>query len=388
MNKEILLFIRSLGRGGAERQLVLLARTLKARGHSVKVAVLYREGPFIAELEGAGIPIVDFRKQSRWDVFGVILRIAAYIWANKPALVNSYLPAENVLCLLMKAWIRFCGCKLVCGLRSAGLDVKSYGRTAVALYRAQALLLRFADAVISNSRAGLNEHGRWIRANRAFVIPNGIETDTFGFDANARQQQRREWGLTGQDIAIGVVGRLDHQKNHRLALDAFALFARSRTDAHLVIVGGGCEKYRQELVAHAHALGIGPSVIWAGNASKMDLVYSALDLLCSPSLAEGFPNVLGEAMNCGLPCVVTDVGDCADLVGPCGWVVPNGDVQAMASALGKAVAQLREWDREVSKGRIIEHFGVDALSERTLAVYTALLAEGTPGAVWSEEVPA
>jgi glycosyltransferase involved in cell wall biosynthesis len=102
--------------------------------------------------------------------------------------------------------------------------------------------------------------------------------------------------------------------------------------------------------------------------------YSSLDLLCSASIAEGFPNVVGEAMSAGLPCVVTDVGDCRELVGDCGWVVAGDDPAALANALASAIAQLPHWDADRPRQRIRANFSVEKLAERTLAAYSPYLS--------------
>jgi glycosyltransferase involved in cell wall biosynthesis len=374
MRPEILLFIRSLGRGGAERQLVLLARKLHGMGYNVKVAVLYLEGPFTQELLDAGIPIINFRKGGRHDFFPVLKRIMRYIKANKPLIINSYMPAENVLASCLKPWIRRHGGSLFCGLRIAQFDPLSYGLPTWLLYKAQNLLLSCADGVISNSAKACRELRFWIPTGRCVVVPNGIEVEKFAPSPSARKSQRQAWGLSELHVAIGVVGRLDPQKNHKLALDALARLTPHHPEIRLVIIGEGQADYRSNLCQYATAIGLDDRLIWAGGIGNMAEAYSSLDLLCSASIAEGFPNVVGEAMSAGLPCVVTDVGDCRELVGDCGWVVAGDDPAALANALASAIAQLPHWDADRPRQRIRANFSVEKLAERTLAAYSPYLS--------------
>lgn len=373
MSREILLFIRSLGRGGAERQIVLLARRLHAMDYKVKVGVLYMEGPFIQELQDAGIPIVNFNKRGRYDFFGVIIRISQYIKNNRPLIINSYLPAENVLSTCLKPWINYHGGRLFCGLRIANFNTLSYGLPTWLLYKLQQLLIRFADGVISNSAEALRELHFCIPEGRGVVVPNGIEIEKFVLSPLSRSIQRQVWGLSENLIAIGMVGRLDPQKNHRLAIDALARLAPHHPNIRLVIIGEGPADYRAGLCQYAKTMNIGDRLVWAGGMGDIGQAYSAIDLLCSASVAEGFPNVIGEAMSAGLPCVVTDVGDCRELLGDCGWLVASGDAPALADALESAVAQLPKWDGERSRERIRTNFSVDKLAERTLAAYSSTI---------------
>ena len=198
-------------------------------------------------------------------------------------------------------------------------------------------------------------------------------------DSSIRQErvqaQRAAWNINSNALVLGLVGRLVPIKNHKLLLDALRVAGEDMRDVRLVFVGDGPAGYRDEVRAHARALGMDARVLWAGPSDDLAAVYSALDVLCLCSVAEGFPNVLAEAMCAGLPCVTTDVGDAAELVGDCGWVVPSGDAQALAQALLQAFDALSHWDRETPRRRMVEHFSVDALADRTLAALAPFLAE-------------
>jgi len=145
-------------------------------------------------------------------------------------------------------------------------------------------------------------------------------------------------------------------------------------------VGDGPDSYKSKLRALAEELRLTEKLIWAGFRDDLAAVYNALDLLTSSSYGEGFPNVVAEAMACGIPCVVTDVGDSACIVGDTGLVVPPKDPEALSNGW-KEILALSQLDREArgkaSRARIVEEFSVNQLVERTQTVLEGLLQLGS-----------
>jgi glycosyltransferase involved in cell wall biosynthesis len=371
MTRKILLVIRSLGQGGAERQLVLLAKNLKIRGYNVSVAVLYRQGSYIKELTDAGIPIIDFTKRGRWDFFGVLIRIRNFLKSWNPDIVYSFMPAENVLLLVLKPFVKNLNYILVCGLRVSSSNLTDYGLFAKTLSAGQRFLLPFADLVISNSFRALHEMQAYIPKGRGVVVPNGFEIDKFEADDASGLVCRKEWAVNKDDIVIGLVGRLDPQKNHNVAIEVVARLLPLHKNLKLVFIGNGSADYRASVQAFAEERGVSDILTWAGGTTDMRPAYSALDILCLPSIAEGFPNVLGEAMCAGLPCVAFDVGDCELVLRGGGWVVPAGDVEGFALALDACIKTQKQWDRKKPKEFISKEYSPDLLADRTLNAINA-----------------
>jgi glycosyltransferase involved in cell wall biosynthesis len=363
---DVLFVIRSMGRGGAERQLSVLARRLQALGFRVTVALFYLEGPLLQELIDAGIEILDLQKTGRWSNLTVAMRLKKFISARQPRVVHGYMAAENILVIGLKPWIRRYGGGVACGLRTARVDKETYGLLVYLLYTLQAALLPWADRVISNSVAALQGLPKRVPRDHLFAIPNGVESSRFLHSEEKRAQHRRMWGLADACIAIGVIGRLDPAKNHPLAISAFKAVLRDHPNARLVAIGGGDASYAASLKDLALSEGVADRIVWAGALDDMAAAYSAIDILCLSSIVEGFPNVVAEGMSAGLPCVATDVGDTAEVIGDAGWIVASGDKDALAAALGAAIANLPGWDRAKPARRIEENFSDRALAERTL----------------------
>lgn len=362
---KITFLIRSLDLGGAQRQLVSLARGLHERGHRVLIATFYGGGPLEEEL--AGIPVRDLGKKGRWDLLGFLTRLVRLVREEKPDILHGYLAIPNILTVLLKPL--FPRTRMVWGTRNAKLYFDRYDRVRRLAYRVERLLSRFADLIIANSYRGRDYAADYgFPEDKIVVIPNGIDTERFHPDLEARRRLRAEWGVAEDEKLVGLVGRLAPMKDHATFLEAAALLARERRDVRYVCVGEGPAGYRQELRALSARLGLKERLLWAGARKDMPAVHNALDVAASSSYdGEGFPNVVGEAMACGVPCVVTDVGDSARVVGETGVVVPPGDPRALAEGL-KAASNGRVDPRSLRE-RVVRCFSTRALvlnTEETL----------------------
>jgi glycosyltransferase involved in cell wall biosynthesis len=161
-------------------------------------------------------------------------------------------------------------------------------------------------------------------------------------------------------------------KDHPRFLKAAGLLAKDRNDTRFVCVGDGPKEYQANLQALATSLGLGERVLWAGPREDMPAIYNALDIAVSSSYGEGLSNVIAEAMACGVPCVVTNVGDSAWLVGDTGEVIPSKDVTALRNAIEKLLDHRPHTPAQIRQGI------VDRLSISNLVVQT----EHTLGALF------
>ena len=321
---------RSLELGGAERQLCLLARGLLRRGHQVSVLVFYGGGPLQAELQAAGVPVIDLGKAGRWDLLGFAWRLRTWLRQERPQVLHSFLDTPN----LLAAWLGpLCpGLKVAWGVRASDMDLTRYGWFARLSHGLLGFSARGAAAVIVNSRSGaalLKSQG--LPAAKLKVIANGIDVRRFQPDAEAGARVRQAWAVAAGAPLLGLVARLDPMKDHATFLKAAALILAERPQARFVCVGGGPADLAQALRAQARGMGLEPALIWAGARRDMPAVMNALDVcLLSSAFGEGFPNVLGEAMACAKPCLATDVGDAAWLLGRPDLVASPGDAAGLA----------------------------------------------------------
>jgi glycosyltransferase involved in cell wall biosynthesis len=366
--KRVVLLIRSLGIGGAERQLVVLARALHARGVDVRVLTFYPAGALKPELEAAGVPVEDLGKGGRWDVLAFLWRLWRRLRALRPDVLYSWLPMANVLAAVLGPMAGVP--RIVWGVRASNLDADRYDwlhRVEQSLARR---LARRADAIICNAEAGRHWHeALGYPRERMVVIENGIDTERFHFDAHARARLRKEWGVADHEHLIGLVARIDPMKDHDTFLHAAALLAQRRPGVRFVCVGDGPESELARLQGLAHALGLDGRLLWLGRRADVAQVLSAMDIASSSSsYGEGFSNAIGEAMACSRICVVTDVGDSRRIVGETGFVVPPRDPEALARGWEATLAlpPAQRVEREQSaRRRVEERFSVKRMVEHT-----------------------
>ncbi len=358
---------RHLGYGGAERQLVVLAKGLHERGHSVTVTVFYAGGLLENELHKAGVTMRSVNKRGRWDVVGFLFRLLKIVRQEKPDILHGYLGVPNILTIFLAPI--FPRTQIVWGVRASNIDLKNYDWLTRLSYKIECWLSQFAHLIIVNSDAGLSyavSHG--FPKNKMVVIHNGIDTEHFNPDRTAGWGLRMEWGVGGDEKLVGLVGRLDPMKDHLTFLKAAALLAREWKSVRFVCVGDGPAHYRQKLVNVCNELGLAERFTWDKGRSDMRVVYNTLDILVSSSsYGEGFPNVVGEAMACGVPCVVTDVGDSAWVVAETGEVVPPQRPEALRIGVERMLEKISVSNlaKVSSRRRIIEAFSISQLVANT-----------------------
>jgi glycosyltransferase involved in cell wall biosynthesis len=368
---KILLLCRSLGIGGSERQLVILAKGLHQQGWKVTVAVFYAGEPLERELYESGIPIFDLRKSGRWDAPLFFMRLARFVWEFKPRVIYGFLGTPNILTALLKPL--FPKISMVWGVRASNVDLDRYDWMARLSYRIECRLSQFADLIICNSHAGLEyaaTHG--FPRKKMVVIPNGIDTNYFKPAPAARARMRAEWGIVENEILIGLVARLDPMKDHPTFLRAAAMLVQERSDIRFVCVGGGSDPYKSELQQLASQIGLDGRLVWVGARHEMPAVYSALDIASSSSCGEGFSNAIAEAMACGVPCVVSDVGDSSLIVDGVGVCVaparPNELCEGFQLMLKKMGSDLRD----AARASIVNRFARETMVTDTVKVLCRL----------------
>ena len=374
---KILFLNRSLNSGGAERQLVLLAKGLKECGHEVVITLFYKGGPLEKELAEAQIPIRQLNKKGRWNLIGFFSRLIRIVREEQPDIMHSYLYDQNLVLVALKPF--FPAMRIVWGIRCSMMDLDRYEWIDRLSFKLNCWLSRFPDAIIANSQVGGEYHvSHGFPSAKTMVIPNGIDTDRFRPDPAARIQIRSEWGITDHVKLIGIVGRLDPMKDHPVFIEAAALLANKRRDIRFVCVGAGPDEYRGKLQTLAKSLGLEERLMWVGIREDMPAVYNALDITVSSSYGEGLSNVIGEAMACGVPCVVTNVGDSAWVVGDTGEVVPPKDPVALSNAITRLLDESPRTPAQIRR-RILERLSAETLVANTARTLLTLLFESNRG---------
>lgn len=229
-------------------------------------------------------------------------------------------------------------------------------------------------------------------AERSVGIPNGVDTGHFEPQPAVREEVRRELDLAPDDFVVGLVARYDPLKDHATFLKAASLLADRSPAARFVLCGAGVDANNDALCSQIDVLGLRSRCRLLGLRRDVPRLFAAIDVACSSSLSEAFPLVIVEAMSCGLPAVVTDVGDSARMVGPTGRVVPPNDATALAAAWGELLAAgpaARAQLGHAARQRVREHYDLDVVTRAYESLYVAVAAEcsGTTEAALCAPMP-
>lgn len=358
----VLHVIPGLGLGGAEAMLTNLA-TAPGRRTAPIVVDLLKGGAHAEQLRAAGIPLYEFGVRGPVGFLLALRRLARLIGELRPDVVQGWMYYGDLAAALALGRSGRRGqTRLYWGVRCSDMDVARYGLALRYAVRACRRLSHLPDAVIANSQAGARVHRALGYRARAFeVIENGIDSGRFRPDAAARSVARKALGIASDASVAILPARVDPMKDH----EGFLAALDRLPDVTALTVGLGTDR----LPARANLIGLGPR-------GDMAALYNAADLMVlSSAYGEGFSTVLGEAMACGLPAVVTDVGDSARIVGETGTVVPPRDPMALAQAIEAFFAKPavgRAALGQAARARMVEDFSL----ERALARFETLYLAG------------
>lgn len=388
--------ITGLATGGAE---TMLYRLLAAEGDAD------RRGDG-AEPSPATTPIVSLTEPTDWarrfEALGVPVRSLGMRGANprgifglarivrdvQPDVVHTWMYHANLVGALAAklAGGLAGGPPVVWGLRQSNLDPAVNKASTLRVVRWGGRLSGWLpDLIVSNSHAGAKTHADLgYPDDRCIVIPNGFDLDAFRPDPGAGARIRRELRIPDEAFVTGWIGRDDPQKDPDTLLRAARRLAITGEASdpgppiHFLLCGAGIAEDNDRLARLRPPRGEGPpagSVHLLGPRDDIPDLMNAFDVLVLSSRGEGFPNVVGEAMATGTPCVVTDVGDARRIVGDTGRVVPPADPEALADALAE-VAALDAAKREElgrrARQRIRDRYDIRDVAARYRRLYEDL----------------
>jgi len=369
------LLLGSLGVGGAERQFVCLAKGLVARSHRVTLVRLFRGGALEEEVRnGNGLETMDLLGVPSRHPFSKAVR------ASKP-LINALLgdPPDVLYSSgfltnhLAARAARVLGIPVVWGVRTSGrLTWKTTLHMKMGMGLGQEVAL-----TICNSKAGLDTfRAAGYLSSEAVVIPNGIALDRFRPCPEGENPLKRRLGVSSHSILVGLIGRLTPEKDHATFLRAAALASKRLPELVFVCLAAKTPVLTRRLFALSSVPVLKDRLFWIQGGVESEEDTSSLDILCSSSTSEGFANVIGEAMACEVPCVATDVGDSAFILGGTGVVVPPRNPRLLADGLLKLASLSKEERRKLggrARARIQRKFSLEQMILGTEAALAGVI---------------
>lgn len=375
--------IIGLETGGAEMMLRRLLLAHRSQGGAPGTVIsLTGIGPVGQRLRDDGIEVTALGMRTPLGALLAVVRLRRLLLQLRPDVVQTWMVHADLLGGLAA---RAAGLRaIVWGIRTTDFSINSPATRAVRWLCAR-LSSTLPHVIVCAAEASRRAHVRaGYDASRMVVIPNG-------FDPAAWQPQRstclrRELGLAEPHLVIGCVGRFNVAKDQGNFISAAARVAAQRGDCRFLLVGRGLEPGNAELMQWIDATGNRERFVLLGERVDVAACLGAMDIFVLPSRSEGFPNALGEAMAMGLPCVTTNVGDAAMLLGDTGSVVPPRDPAALAEAVLALAALPLEQRRQLgqrARERVLDRFSLQQTSERFAALHRRVVAEVQRGMSWA-----
>ncbi|HWR73723.1 MAG TPA: glycosyltransferase [Nitrospirota bacterium] len=367
--------ITGLNTGGAESMLYkLLSRADRTRFEPVVIS-LSGYGTLGKQIEGLPVRVFDIGMNHGRQSFIGICRLISLVRKLKPNIVQGWMYHGNLTAQLATIFIPN-RTPVVWNVRQSLYSLAYEKNTTAAVIKLCGYLSQFPAAIVYNSMTSASHHEAiGYRVESCAVIPNGFDTDLFVPSEQARSSVRAELGLPGDTHLIGLIGRYHPVKDHQCFLEAAALLKGGIDDVHFILAGSGVDDQNRELRNEITNKNITERMHLLGERQDIPRLTAALDIATSSSRSEGFSNVIGEAMSCGVPCVVTDVGDSASIVGDTGTAVPQRDPRALSDAWTGLIRVGKEKRRALgqkARQRICEHYSLDTVVRDYEALYERL----------------
>lgn len=358
--------ITGLGLGGAERQLKALVSD-RANSFSTQIVISLKDegmiGKQLACQPGVRVYCLNLHRSflGFWKLYKILRR-------EKPDVLQTWLYHANLIGLIIGKVARVP--HVVWNIRCSNIELSQFSKSTVLFVKFLKFLSPFPDALITNSKAGQIFHTQLGYNPRKWVqIPNGIDTELFQPNPLSGQELRRSLSIPENAIVVGMLGRVHPMKDYTTFLTAMEYLSRENENLYCIVAGKGTENAVWP-IAPSRLLRLG---VWE-NAPQF---LNALDIMVLSSAAgEGFPNVVGEAMACGKPTIVTDVGDAAAIVETNAQIVPPQDVDKLILALKRLIA-LSSPERTMiglqSRKKVESSYSLSMMRQRYASFYSSLM---------------
>lgn len=331
----ILHVIAGLSDGGAEAVLYRLITNDSADQHHV--ISLTDDGKYGQRLRNAGAMVTPLSMpRGRVTLYGLYM-LWRVVCSYRPDVVQTWMYHADLLGGIIG---RLVGVPVVWGLRNTILRAGKSSTSAIWAARLCACLSALVPVkIVACAQAALNVHADLgYKVKNVVVIPNGYDLSRFRIDPSGRERLRIELGMRADLPLIGMVARFDPYKDHDNLIRALGFLHARGIDFRAVMVGAGVDSENKTLISKIDAYNLSSKVRLLGQREDVPELMNAFDINVLSSSAEAFPNVLAEAMACSTPCVSTDVGDAASIIGETGWLVPPSNSEALADTLERALA--------------------------------------------------
>ncbi len=371
---KIVYIITDLSLGGAQIMLYKLLSGMN-RERFIPTVVSLMDNALVGDrLQALGIPVYPIGMKAAKPTPASIWRLIRTVRQLQPDLLQGWMYHGNLAAQLAKVFV-FEPASVLWNVRNSLYTFDYEKARTGAVIKLCAKLSSLPARIIYNSKVSANQHEKvGYRADKSLLIPNGFDTEIFAPSPEAASSVRQELNIPSNTLLIGLISRYDPVKDHANFLQAAALLLKNypHLSVHFVLSGAEVDRDNQVLWSLVRELGLVERVHLLGERQDIPRLTAALDIASSSSYTEAFANVIGEAMSCGVPCVVTDVGDSAWIVGNAGRIIPPRNPEALANAWKELVDLGTEGRADLgraARARAIAHFSLDFVVAQYEALY-------------------
>lgn len=388
---KVLHVITALNFGGAETMLAKLLEQENASGIAVASSVLsiMPPGRMGERIRNTGVPLATTGVNGPASIARGLARIWTWARQTRPDLVVGWMYHGQLAATLAAAMCRP-NAPFIWNVRHSVDDLRQEKKSTQLVLRLAARLSKRPSAIIYNSHAAAVQYRKiGYCPEREIVIPNGFDCELFQPNATARPRLLQTFGIDGRALVVGMVARSHPMKDPATLVRAVLDARQAGTDIHLLIAGTDMHRPTPE-VAQLVAQLPADRVTLSDHRADTKHLLPGLDVLALPSAwGEGFPNVVGEAMASGVPCVVTDVGDSGFVVGDTGLVVPPRNPIALSQALQHVAALGPEGRARLgwaARDRILDHFSLHGVTRQYHRLFEAVREDWEEGRTRSRQL--
>jgi glycosyltransferase involved in cell wall biosynthesis len=368
----VLHIISNLTTGGAEMMLYKILHTMNRERFESVVISLMDEGRFGKALKKAGLEVHTLGMKAGKPSVKAVWRLLHLIRSINPDIIQGWMPHGNLAASLSRVFLGK-QVPVIWNIRHALYNIQHEKKGTAKVIKVGAMLSKRTAKIIYNSRVSAQQHQAFgYSASQTVIIPNGFDTQQFQPSQTAREKLRKTLQVPEDTFLIGLIARYHPVKDHANFLNAAARLVKAREDVQFVLAGRDVELSNPLIAELVQRQKLADRVHMLGERQDISDLTAGLDIATSSSYTESLPNTVGEAMACGVPCVVTDVGDSAWLVGETGKVVPPRDSEALAQAWMALMAMGTEQRKhlgEAARKRVMDNLSLTTITRQYERLY-------------------
>ncbi len=360
---EVVFVITGLNTGGAEMMLYKFLSRINRDKFSPTVIAMLEGGIFVERIQALNIPVYSLGMQEGIPNPKAILKLRQLLKQIQPDIIQGWMYHANLIALLTNILSQR-KVPVFWSIHHSVESLKAEKTTLAVTIKLTALLSQQVEQVVFSAEKGKNQHLRLgYCSDNAIAISDNFDISKYKPTSEPQFDLREFLNLPESSILVGSIARYHPMKDHANLIQAAALIVNENPEIHFILVGPNVDEKNPVLTEQIEQLGITQRVHLLGERQDIPVLMTSLDIFTTSSAyGESFPNVLGEAMSCQIPCVSTNVGDSETIVGDTGVVVPPRDSQALAEAWRQLILLGKDGRKELgqkARKRIETYFDLD-----------------------------